>query len=56
MPAYTIDQLMRNMIERCRVMKLRLRESPTKTRERILLMLTVHTMHVAHAGYFPIAV
>ena len=56
LPAYTIDHLLRNMIERCRVMKLRLRESPTRTRERILLMLTVHTMHVAHAGYFPIAV
>ncbi len=55
-PPYTIDQLLVNMTERCRVMKLRLRESPTRTRERMLLMLTVHTMHVAHAGYFPIAV
>jgi hypothetical protein len=54
-PPYTIDQLMRTMIVRSRVMKLRLRESPTRTRERMLLMLTVHTMHVAHAGYFPIA-
>ncbi len=55
-PPYTIDQLLHNMIERCRVMKLRLRETPARTRERMLLMLTVHTMHVAHAGYFPIAV
>ncbi len=56
LPPYTIDQLMQNMIERCRTLKLRLRESPTRTRERMLLMLTVHTMHIAHAGYFPIAV
>lgn len=55
-PPYTIDQLLKNMIERCRVMKLRLHESPERTREAMLLALTVHTMHIAHAGYFPIAV
>lgn len=55
-PPYTVDYVLKTMIERCRVMKLRLRESPTRTRERVLLMLTVHTMQVAHSGYFPIAV
>ncbi|MCF3648825.1 putative zinc-binding metallopeptidase [Synoicihabitans lomoniglobus] len=55
-PPYTIDQLLKTMIARCGSMKLRLRESPTRTRERMLLMLTAHTMQVAHAGYFPIAV
>ncbi len=55
-PAYTIDQLMQNMISRSSDLKLRLRESPRKARESVLLMLTVHTMQVAHAGYFPIAV
>ena len=55
-PPYTVDHVLKTMIERCRDMKLRLRESPTRTRERVLLMLTVHTMQVAHSGYFPIAI
>jgi len=55
-PAYTVDYVLKTMIERCRDMRLRLRESPTRTRERVLLMLTVHTIQVAHAGYFPLAI
>lgn len=55
-PAYTINQVLQNMIERCRALKLERAESLPRTRQRVLLMLTVHTMHVAHAGYFPIAV
>lgn len=55
-PVYTVDQLLKNMIERCRALHLRLRESPRRTREAILLMLMMHTMHVAHAGYPRIAV
>ena len=56
MPPYTVDHVLKNMIERCRAMKLRLRETPTRTRERVLLVLTVHIMQVAHSGYYPIAV
>jgi hypothetical protein len=55
-PPYTVDHVLKNMIERCRAMKLRLRETPTRTRERVLLVLTVHIMQVAHSGYYPIAV
>jgi len=55
-PPYTVDYVLKTMIERCRDMRLRLRESPTRTRERVLLMLTVHTMQVAHSGYFPLAI
>lgn len=55
-PPYTVDYLLKNMIERCRALKLRTHQPPSRTRERVLLLLTVHTMHVAHAGYFPIAV
>jgi hypothetical protein len=54
-PPYTIDYLLQNMIGRCRSLKLRTHESPARTRERVLLLLTVHTMNVAHAGYFRIA-
>jgi len=53
---YTIDHLLKTMIERCRAMKLRLRASPRRTRESMLLMLTMHTIHVTHSGYPRIAV
>jgi hypothetical protein len=55
-PPYTVDYLLQNMIERCRALKLRTHEGRGRTRERVLLLLTVYTMHVAHAGHFPIAV
>jgi len=42
---------LKTMVERCRAMHLRLRESPRKTRERMLLTLMMHTMHAVHAGY-----
>jgi hypothetical protein len=50
-PAYTVDQLLKTMIERCRAMHLRRHESPGRTRERMLLALMMHTMHAVHAGY-----
>lgn len=53
---YTINHILESMIGRCRHLKLRVTSSPRKTREDVLLMLTVHTMHVAHSGYFPMAV
>ena len=55
-PVYTVNHLLKTMIERCRAMKLRLRESPKRTREQMLLLLMMHTMHVVHAGYPRIAV
>lgn len=55
-PVYTVNHLLKTMIERCRAMKLRLRESPRQTREQMLLMLMMHTMHVVHSGYPRIAV
>jgi hypothetical protein len=54
-PAYTIDQLLVTMIERCRDLKLRLRLPARATREKVLLMLTVTTMQATHGRYFPIA-
>jgi hypothetical protein len=55
-PIYTVNHLLKTMIKRCRAMKLRLRESPRLTREKMLLMLMMHTMHVVRAGYPRIAV
>ncbi len=53
---YTINHILQNMIGRCRDLNLRVAASHRHTREEVLLLLTVHTMHVAHAGYFPMAV
>lgn len=53
---YTINHILQNMIERCRDLKLRVARPPRETREQALLVLTVHSMHVAHAGYFRMAV
>ncbi|MCF7687335.1 MAG: putative zinc-binding metallopeptidase [Cephaloticoccus sp.] len=52
---YTVNHLLKTMIERCRALNLRLRDSPRRTRENMLLMLMMHTMHVARAGYPQIA-
>jgi len=54
--AYTVNHILQGMIERCRSLKLRLAGPPRTVREQVLLMLTAHTMHVAHAGYYPMAV
>jgi hypothetical protein len=53
---YTIHHILQNMIGRCRDLKLRVASTSRQTREQMLLLLTVHTMHVAHSGYFPMAV
>jgi hypothetical protein len=53
---YTVNQILQNMIERCRKLKLRVTLSPREGREQALLMLTMHTTHVAHVGYCPVAV
>lgn len=53
---YTVHKIFQNMIERCRKLNLRVVHATPDSRERVLLMLTVHTMHVAHTGYFPMAV
>ena len=53
---YTINHILQNMIERCRDLNLRVIRSARDTREHALLVLTVQSMHVAHAGYFRLAV
>jgi hypothetical protein len=53
---YTVNQILQNMIERCRKLRLRVVLSPREAREQVLLMLTMHTTHAAHVGYFPVAV
>src|SRR5262249_54406419 len=41
---YTIDQVLQEMIARCRELKLRVHRSESQTRRDALILLTVHTM------------
>lgn len=52
---YTIDQVLVEMIERCRELKLRLRRSERDTKRDALVMLTVQTMHYLHGGHHRLA-
>lgn len=52
---YTIDQVLEQMIERCRKLKLRLAESEEKTNLDFTVLLTVHTMNYLHSGGYRVA-
>jgi hypothetical protein len=42
---YTIDQVLQDMIDRCRKLKLRLATSPSQAKTHATILLTVHTMN-----------
>jgi hypothetical protein len=48
---YTLSQLLANMIERCKRLRLRLAGPERQARQQALVMLTVQTMNVVHKGY-----
>lgn len=48
---YTISQLLAKMIERCKLLRLRVALPRAQSREQSLVMLTVQTMNVVHTGY-----
>ena len=55
---YNINQVQREMIERCRVMNLRVDADPEKQQElkqNTVLMLTVHTMNYLHGAHHRVA-
>jgi hypothetical protein len=52
---YVIDQVIGDMIARCRQLKLRLRHSARQTRRDALVMITVQTMNYLHAGHHRVA-
>ncbi|MFO0941304.1 MAG: putative zinc-binding metallopeptidase [Pirellulales bacterium] len=52
---YTIDQVLTEMIERCRDLKLRLASSPEDTKQDVMVFLTVQTMNFLHQGYHRVA-
>jgi hypothetical protein len=47
---YTIDQVLSDIIERCRELNLRLSQSPEQTKVDFALLLTVQTMNYLHSG------
>ena len=47
---YTVDQVLSEMIERCRELKLRLARSSREARSGAVLLLIVHTMHRVHVS------
>ena len=53
--AYAVDQLLRQMIARAQKLELRMIESPRSTIEKLLVMLTMQTAGVLHAGYPKVA-
>jgi len=52
---YTIDQVLSDIIDRCRTLKLRLAAAPEKTKVEFMLLLTVQTMNYLHSGRHRVA-
>lgn len=50
--AYTIDHVLDNIRERARKLKLWLSRSQTETRDRLIVLLTVHTMNIVNSGKY----
>lgn len=52
---YRIDQVLAEMLRRCKELKLRVRKSEEETRLEAVILLTVQTMNYLHSGYHQIA-
>jgi hypothetical protein len=52
---YAIDQMLTQMMNRCRELKLRVHLTPEHARQKALVLLTVQTMNGIHSGYHRIA-
>jgi hypothetical protein len=52
---YTIDQVLSEMIERCRELRLRLASTEEDSKRDILILLTVQTMNYLHEGNHRVA-
>jgi hypothetical protein len=48
---YTIDHILELMIDRCKELKLRVPIARNRAKQQMLIVLTVQTMNVVHAGY-----
>lgn len=54
-PVYSIEQLLEDIMDRARELKLRLLNSEAQTRQELMLMLVVQTMNVIHLGRYRFA-
>ena len=54
--AYTVDHVLKNMIERSRELRLRVATGKRQARRQFLVALTVQVMNALHSGYHRIAV
>ncbi len=52
---YTIDQLIEQIVERCRALNLRLTDSEETTKVDFMVFLTVQTMNYLHSGRHRVA-
>ncbi len=52
---YSVHQVMRQMIERCYELDLYLCGDESETRQRAIVLLTVHTMNYLHGGHHRVA-
>jgi Putative zinc-binding metallo-peptidase len=52
---YTVDQVLKLVIDRSKELKLRVGVDESNAKERMLVLLTAHTMNVVHSGYHRIA-
>jgi hypothetical protein len=52
---YTIDQVLTEMIERCRELNLRVAGDEAETKRDVMILLTVQTMNFLHEGYHRVA-
>lgn len=50
LPQYTIDQVLREMMGRCKELRLRVHQSDRQTKMDLIVMLTVQTMNHIHSG------
>jgi hypothetical protein len=49
---YTIDQVLRDMIDRCKELRLRLARPEKQARLEAMIMVTVQTMNYIHSGHY----
>ena len=52
---YNVNQVLREMIERCRALDLRVDDQERDLKEKVLVMLTAQTMNYLHGGHQPVA-
>ncbi|MGD2108078.1 MAG: putative zinc-binding metallopeptidase [Phycisphaerae bacterium] len=53
---YTIDQALKEMISRCRQLKLRVRHPDDQTKLEAVILLTIQTMNYLHSGHHRLAI